>query len=65
MDKFTPLDKNFTLPPAVTNLTAVSPHPITPVVVVVVVVVAGLLQMIIRMGWPFANDHPDGPTICK
>ena len=21
---------------------------------------AGLLQMIIRIGWPFANDHPNG-----
>ena len=26
---------------------------------------AGLLQMIIRMGRPFANDHPDGPAFCK
>ena len=21
--------------------------------------------MIIRMGWPFANDQPDGPAFCK
>ena len=26
---------------------------------------AGLLQMIIRMNWPFANDHLDGPDFCK
>ena len=24
-----------------------------------------LLQMIIRMDWPLANDHPDGPASCK
>ena len=26
---------------------------------------AGLFQMIIQMGWPFPNDHPDGPAVCK
>ena len=26
---------------------------------------AGLLEMIIRMSWPFSNDHLDGPAFCK
>ena len=26
---------------------------------------AGLLQMIIRIGWPFANAHPDGLAFSK
>ena len=26
---------------------------------------AGLLQMVVRMGWSFANDLPDGLALCK
>ena len=58
----------------VTPVTLVTPpHPVTPLVVVlflvlvliVVAAAAGLLQMIIRVGRPFANDHLEEPAFCK
>ena len=38
-----------------------------PVVVAVLqmIIQMGFLQMTIRMGLPFANEHPDGPAFCE